>query len=74
MLMNLFIFKTDVATNAKVESLKRFLQDNPIIRKWSVDLEDIDKVLKIETTVDLKETEIISHLASAGFNCETLPD
>ena len=74
MLMNLFIFKTDVATNAKVESLKGFLQDNPIIRKWSVDLEDVDKVLKIETTVDLKEKEIISQLASAGFNCETLPD
>ena len=41
---------------------------------WNVDLQDIDKVLRIEAKETIKESEIINLIRTQGFYCETLND
>lgn len=72
--MKLVILKTDIKTKKKVKKIKPFLKDNPIISKWSVDIEDIDNVLRIEAQNDANENEIITMIHNQGFYCESLPD
>lgn len=70
--MNLFIFRTDIKTKKKVESIKPFLNSHSNIIKWSIDLEDIDNVLKVKFTENLSEHELISAIKTRGFYCDVL--
>ncbi len=72
--MNLLIFRTNIGTQKMVKSLESLFRNIPTILGWSVDLEDIDNVLRIEATGELEETDIINHLKISGFQCETLED
>lgn len=72
--MELLIFQTDIKTKKKVKSLKPVLSNHSDIIDWSIDLEDIDNVLRIEATANLSEKEVIDLLQVEGFCIETLPD
>ena len=72
--MNLLIFRTDIKTKKKVKALSRSLTDHPVITDWSIDLEDIDNVLRIEAQGDLNEKDIIHLVKTYGFYCEALTD
>ena len=72
--MKLLILRTNIKTKKKVKVVKPLFNNNPIISKWSIDLEDIDNVLKIEAQDDLKETDLIHLVKTAGFYCEPLAD
>ena len=72
--MKLVILRTDIKTKKKVKRIKPLLKNNPIISNWSVDIEDIDNVLRIETQNDANENEIITMIHNQGFYCESLPD
>ncbi len=50
------------------------LDSHPFITRWTIDTEDIDKVLKVETKGNLSENNMINLLKSSGFDCEVLPD
>ena len=72
--MKLFIFKTDINTKQKVESMNDVLgRDNEII-DVSIDLEDIDNVLRVETTDFIEESDIVNRVHSKGFYCTELAD
>ncbi|SEC39152.1 hypothetical protein SAMN04489761_2864 [Tenacibaculum sp. MAR_2009_124] len=72
--MKLFIFKTNINTKYKVKSINdTFVLDTNIL-DVSVDLEDVDKVLRIETTDVIKEVEIVNKVERAGFSCVELAD
>ena len=72
--MKLFIYGTNIDTEDKVRSIYRlFNQDNNIINV-SIDLEDIDNVLRIETTDFINEYDIITKVKKDGFNCIALND
>ncbi|WP_159090630.1 hypothetical protein [Aquimarina aquimarini] len=73
-MMELLIFQTDIKTKKKVKSLKPVLSNHSDIIDWSIDLEDIDNVLRIEATANLSEKEVIDLLQVEGFCIETLPD
>ncbi len=70
----LFILQTDIKTQEQVETLTSFFESKTNIVKWSVDTEDVDNVLKIETLGDISENEIIEQIAAQGFYCAALPD
>ena len=70
--MNLFIFRTDIKTKKKVESIKPFLNSHSNIIKWSIDLEDIDNVLRIEAHDNLHEDDIINLMTHQGYYCGDL--
>ena len=72
--MNLLIFRTDIKSKKKVKAVKELFNKHPIITNWSIDLEDIDNVLKIEAHDDLKEKDLIYMLKTCGFYGEILRD
>lgn len=72
--MKVFIFRTDIRTKSKVKSLKPLFNNHSTIANWYIDLEDKDKVLKIEALDNLQEREVIELVREQGFSCEVLND
>ena len=66
------VFKTNINTESDVNIIKELLNSNPIIIQWSIELEDIDKVLRIEATKNLSKKDIIEKVKYTGFYCEEL--
>lgn len=67
------IFKTNLHSKKEVREIGPLLESIPDIVEWSVDTEDIDKVLRIETRQYCID-RIITLLTNAGFYCEELTD
>ncbi len=72
--MELLLFRTDIKSKKKVKSLKPMFNNHIDILDWSVDLEDIDNVLRIEATVNLTEDDIVKLVKDNGFYIKTLTD
>ena len=72
--MKLIILKTDLRTRQHVHSICHVLNAHPGIGQWTVDTEDIDKVLRLEAASALTEPDIIQLLAYSGVCCEELPN
>jgi hypothetical protein len=69
--MEILIFKTDVSSKKKVSMIAPLLTSFPAIRRWNFDLEDCDKVLRIEAT-GLNPGSVELLLFKAGFNCREM--
>ncbi len=72
--MELLVFETNIKSKKKVKSLKPLFNTHSDILKWSVDLEDVDKVLRIEATPNLSEKEVMNLIRIHGFYIKPLPD
>ena len=72
--MKLFIFRTNIKTKKKVKRIKPLFNNHSGIIKWSIDLEDIDNVLRIEAFENFNETEVINLINMRGFYCDELSD
>lgn len=72
--MNLLILKTNIKNRRKIKTVSRALKDHPSIRRWTIDTEDVDKVLRIETIGRLTQAEVDELIRPFGFHCEFLPD
>ncbi len=70
--MDLFIFKTNLNSDYKIFRLRKALSDRTLIKKWSVDLEDVDKVLKVIVNKGIEQLEVIAMLENQGIHCEEL--
>jgi hypothetical protein len=70
---DVLIFKTDIQDQHDVEKVAALMQDDPRIKRWNIDLQDIDKVLRIESK-HVHEQEIIAGIRKAGYRCEELID
>ena len=71
--MNVLVFKTDIQSD-EVNDLKSILDIHPSVKVWSVDTQDIDKVLRVEAANGLSEMEVINLVRPQGFHCEVLRD
>jgi len=71
--MELLILKTDISSSKKIKQLLPIFNGHPVIRRWSVDTEDIDNVLRMEVLAK-NGHEIIKMIKEEGFYCESLPD
>ncbi len=69
--MEILIFKTNVTSKKKVSMIAPLFTPFPTIRKWNLDLEDCDKVLRIEAT-GLNPGFVEQLLFRAGFICQEL--
>lgn len=67
----IYIFKTSVKLQKEVSQLKPYLNGLLKQDKWNFDLEDCDKILRIDTSTKTTET-IIKLLKDKGFECEEL--
>ena len=69
----IIIFKTSVLNKSHISKLKPHL-DNVIKNgKWNFDLEDCDKILRIESEIK-KKKKVISLLDQHEFECVELED
>ena len=67
---NILIFKTNIVSLKDKKRLAEFFKIQGIT-EWSVDMDDIDCVLRI-VTARLSCNDIISQVASLGYYCEEL--
>lgn len=72
--MKLLIFKTNIETKKNVKAIQSLFKYQSSIVNWSIDLEDVDKVLKVNTIETLSENDVTNLVKVKGFYCEPLPD
>ena len=65
------VFRTNVACDSQAHWLLAQLRQTPNLRRITFDLEDCDKVLRIEGT-NVEPDNIIGLLSAAGFSCTLL--
>jgi ribosomal protein L20A (L18A) len=71
--IKILVFKTNILSKKDVKRLEPVMQELAGVKRWSVDLKDIDKVLRIETE-ELYAQEVIDLLTKVGYFCQELPD
>jgi hypothetical protein len=69
----IYVFITSVKTEQEVGQLKPHLNDLLKQAEWNFDIEDCDKILRIDTSTEITEN-IIKLLYDNGFYCEELSD
>ena len=67
----IFVFKTSVKTKIQIKKLKPYIDEILPNAKWNFDIEDIDKILRVESEKDIVLT-VINLLKNHNFNCEEL--
>ncbi len=66
------VYKTNVPSKAALKQLRPGLDALLKGAKWSFDLKDCDKVLRMECTADAAN-QVALWLRSLGFVCDELP-
>ena len=69
--MNVLVFTTSVSAPHLVDSVKPLLSSRPEIEEWNFDLEDCDKILRIDSPTENSEL-LIRLFNENGFECEEL--
>nr|WP_116788876.1 hypothetical protein [Flavobacterium psychrotrophum] len=69
----IYVFKTSVKTKKDSLRLKPLLNEALSIAKWNFDLEDCDKILRIDSPTCIIKA-IVKLLNNNGFECEELKD
>jgi len=72
--MELLLFRTDIKSKKKVKHLQPLLNEQAGVLDWSIDLEDIDNVLRIEATAQDIAEDIIGLVEKQGFYIKSLVD
>lgn len=67
------VFKTNISLDHDVKKISPVLGEESRIKKWSVDVEDVDNVLRVEAH-RIASIEIISLVRQCGYHCEELTD
>ena len=68
---NIYIFKTNVRTEFDRLRVKNVLDASRKILQWSIDMEDVDCVLRVVSD-SLNPGQIISVLDYVGYECTEL--
>jgi len=69
--MEVLVFKTNLRFKKQINAVTPHINNLQGIARWNVDLDDTDKVLRIES-VDLCPRDVESTLQQAGYFCEEL--
>lgn len=70
-LEDVLVFKTSVQSENDIYKISPYLNADTRVRKWNVDLDDVDCVLRIESDVH-DPGYVIELIRAAGFLCEEL--
>lgn len=70
---HVLIFKTNVESEEQLQQASLLLNATDSIIKWNIDREDIDKVLRVESSLP-HISNIMNIMMDAGFACEELLD
>lgn len=72
--MEVLVFRTDIKNRERVDQFGWMFNQHPGIQDWNVDLQDVDKVLRVEVTQSITENDVIDMVTTFGFTCEVLTD
>ncbi|HEY3429966.1 MAG TPA: hypothetical protein VGK39_04755 [Cyclobacteriaceae bacterium] len=67
------VFKTNVSDPSQASMLCDLVQTEISVQRVNFDLEDCDKIFRVESTVNMDD-KIVALLHLHGFMCEELPD
>lgn len=67
----ILVFKTNIKTNEDILSVNDSLNSNQHVQEWSVDMEDVDCVLRVVSS-HIGAQDIISIINNAGYHCQEL--
>lgn len=70
--MEVLVLKTNVTSKEKAQALSAVFDNHQLIRKWSVDTEDCDKVLRIEAHSEFGINEAVALVQLMGFTGDEL--
>ena len=70
-LQHIIVLRTNIDNVSALSEVAGTLNAHPQIQRWTLDLDDEDNVLRIESTT-LPTTEIINTLQQAGYEAEDL--
>jgi len=71
--LNIFVFKTNLDLDSDVVRIEPVMLQMKEIKRWTVDREDSDRVLRVEATCS-QPHQVISGLQNLGYHCEELTD
>jgi hypothetical protein len=69
--MEILVFKTNILQKKDVERMKPVFNRHKDILKWNVDIEDEDKVLRVEAKSNIT-SKIEGIVKDAGYWCDEL--
>ena len=69
---DLHILRTNICTDIMLREVAMALNTHEAIHQWSIDLEDVDKVLRIETKKKLLEKDLLQLIETHGYSAEDL--
>ena len=72
-LKDLFIFRTNIDRKSEFLSLKRDLENIPGVFLCTIDLEDCDKVLRVECE-NVSIEKVVKEVNKHSFFCQELED
>jgi tRNA G26 N,N-dimethylase Trm1 len=67
----ILVFKTTVSSKARAKKLEPYINQNLPGIQWNFDLSDCDRVLRVDSPVNITNT-IISLLNDHGYDCSEL--
>jgi hypothetical protein len=70
---DLFIFRTNIPNKMEFLRVKHSLSESYPVLGCTIDLEDCDKVLRVECE-NIPVEAIVKEIARQGFHCEELAD
>ena len=71
--MDVLVFKTDIVGETNSENLGQILKKDHRIRNWNIDHNDVDNVLRIESS-EMSPADVIELVKNLGYMCEELPE
>ena len=69
--MEVLVFKTNLRFKKQINAVTPHINNLHGIARWNVDLDDIDRVLRIESD-NLSPRKVEATLQQAGYFCEEL--
>lgn len=72
-MQHILVFKTNIATVEDRAKVAQVLDRQPFIGKWTVDLEDVDRVLRVVATTPDTDS-IIALVNASAYECAELED
>lgn len=70
--MTILVFKTSLSTKEDVNHIGAVLNNHPQILAWTVDLDDWENILRIETKDCASMDGIMESIQLLGYDCEDL--
>jgi hypothetical protein len=67
----ILVYKTNINTLAQIKTVDTILSKQSEIKKWNIDIDDCDKVLRIETSKS-EMNNLIGSLKPHHIYCEEL--